>query len=45
MTPALRRLLGLTRIGPVDGILTVAMSVIPLLVNELTKQALRGDRQ
>lgn len=45
VTPALRRLLGLTRLGPVDGIVTAGIALVPLLINELTKKAPRGDRQ
>ncbi|MEJ2716594.1 MAG: HAD-IC family P-type ATPase [Deltaproteobacteria bacterium] len=44
VTPALRRLLGLTRLGPIDGIVTAGTALVPLFINEFTKKAPRGDR-
>jgi Ca2+-transporting ATPase len=37
VTPALRRFLGLTPLGPLDGLVAVAGGVAPLLINEATK--------
>ncbi|MGD0230239.1 MAG: HAD-IC family P-type ATPase [Syntrophorhabdales bacterium] len=42
VVPGLRRLLGISRIGMVDGLVTAGGAILPLFVNEAIKKTTRG---